>query len=159
MLGPALCPSVEAVGDGSSVPRCGVTASASCPHPSCWAWVKVPSATLQGNAAALLGLVPITCSGCNQSRNNGLEDEVKEPGPVRLGCSSIINKQTEGEKALSSYFPGLLCSEAVPGALVLPSAVGGRAGSSSWCSRFVLGGEGDSRVLMKQMADCFQVLW
>lgn len=65
--------------------------------------------------AALLGLVPVAGSGCNQNITDGLE-EVREPGPVRSGCSSITNKQTEGEVTLPSCFPGLLCSEAKPGA-------------------------------------------
>lgn len=82
----------------------------------------------QGSAAALLCLVPITCSGCNQKHAGGLEEEVQEPGPGRLGCSSITNKQTEGEMALPSCFLVLVCSEAVLGPA---RVVGGRVGRSS----------------------------
>lgn len=103
--------------------------------------MKVYSALQQGSAAALLGLVPVICSGCNQNHAGGLEDEVKEPGPVRLGCSSITNKQTEGEMALPSCFSWLAVLRSCSRCMVLPSVVGGRAGRSSWCSRFVCWGE------------------
>lgn len=156
-MGPALLwPSVSTVEDGCSIPCCGVTVSTSCLGGSHWAWVKVHAALQQGSAAALLGLVPITCSGCNQNHADGLEDEVKEPGLVRLGCSSTTNKQTEGELALPSCFPGLLYSEAVPGAWSCPmwleAGLGDAAGTAGLC---VGGRKGDSSVLMKQMAGLF----
>lgn len=128
--------------DGCSVPYCGVTVSTSCLCGSDWAWVKVYSALLQGNAAALLGLVPITCSGCNQNHADGLEDEVKEPGPVRLGCSSITNKQTEGDMALPSYFPGLLCSETVPDAWSCPVWLEAGLGEAAGVAGLCVGGRG-----------------
>lgn len=122
------------------MPCCGVIVSTSCLCGSDWACVKVYSALQQGSAAALLGLVPITCSGCNKNHAGGLEDEVKEPGPVRLGCSSITNKQTEGEMAL--VFPGLLCSEAVPGVWSCPVWLEAGLGEAAGIAGLCVGGTG-----------------